>query len=151
MKHLFILLFVFFILSCGQNNTPEPEASLSKETVASFNIELPAGWKHVKLQGIDSRIGFFTNETDSLYYDFGRFTRGFEFFYGNNPAYTIKKIVIHKKPGQWLYPRKNEEGITGVFLQADSVNTLTITGKSKNINSYYWNIFRTITFVKKEN
>ena len=155
MKRLFTLLSLFFILACNQNNTPEPEeeetTGLPKRTVTHFNIELPAGWKHVKQQGIDSSVGFFTDETDSLYYDFGWYTHGFERHYGDNTDYIIEKIVIHEKPGQWLYPHKSGEGIVGVFLQADSLNTLTISGRSKNANNYYWNIFRTITFVEKEN
>lgn len=146
MKRMLTFLSLFFILGCSEKYTLEPAG-----TVSNFNIELPVGWKHIKTQGDDSKVGFFTDGTDSLYYDFGMFTNGFTFFYGNDPEYAIKKIIIDKKPGQWLYPHKSGDGITGVFLRADSVNTLTITARSKNSNSYYLNIFRTIKFVRKEN
>jgi hypothetical protein len=137
----FCLLLILLMFGCKSEITPK----VSHETY-DFSIGLPEGWIHEKLQGIDSRIGIFTNKKDTLYYDFGWYTNGFDFEFGKDPEYTIQKIRIDKRQGQFLYPKNNQKGAVGVFLQVDKSNTLTIIGNSKNSREYYWDIFNTIVF-----
>ena len=141
MKKLLIILTLFTsLISCQSAIFPE----VLHET-PNFAITLPTGWKHEKLQGTDSIIGIFTNQIDTLRYDYGRYTNGFDYEFGDNSEYSITPIQIHSRKGQWLIPSRNKPGITGVFLRVEEHKTLTITGRVNNPKEY-WAIFNTIRF-----
>jgi hypothetical protein len=137
----FCLLLVILMFGCKSEITPKN----SHET-SDFFIDLPEGWTHEKRQGIDSRIGVFTNNKQTLSYDFGWYTSGFDLRYGNNSDYSIQNILIDQKPGQFLYPKNKLKGNVGIFLQVDEYNTLTIIGEAKSSKNFYWDIFNTIVF-----
>lgn len=144
MKQIILLFAIMTVLSCKSEVLPE----VLHETY-DFSIQLPKGWKHEKLQGIDSRIGIFTNHKETLSYDFGWYTRGFDSEFGQNPEYIIQKVTVDKRPGQFLYPKNNKNGTTGILLQVDEYNSLTIRAKTKSSQNYYWDIFKTIKFTEK--
>lgn len=150
-KLCFLFLLVLFFSSCKSDapETSNENTPITSHELTDFFIKLPDGWKHEKRQGTDSQIGIFTNQIDTLTYDFGWYTHGFDFVFGNNPEYSIQKVTIDKKPGQFLFPKNNLKGTTGIFLQVDQYNTLTISAKVKNSKNHYWSIFETITFTKK--
>lgn len=69
MKTTFLMLSIILMISCRGNegsSNLEPE-----ENGKFFKLNLPEGWTSTPLQGVDTSVGYFTNKTDTIWYDHG--------------------------------------------------------------------------------
>ncbi|SOE21773.1 hypothetical protein SAMN06298216_2229 [Spirosomataceae bacterium TFI 002] len=67
---LYLLLMSTFFFSCKKNvidGKIEPEEG----EYVFFELDLPSNWKHQVLQGVDSSVGYFTDQIDTIRYDHG--------------------------------------------------------------------------------
>jgi hypothetical protein len=68
-KTLFLLISIIVITSCSGNEVTSIQYAGENNTF--FKVTLPAAWISKALQGIDTSVGYFTNKTDTIWYDHG--------------------------------------------------------------------------------
>jgi hypothetical protein len=70
MKSAVVILYIFLLLSCQENQLVEHNTKTLD--FGAFTIETPAAWKKVERQGIDSYVGEIAiDEKDTLSFDLG--------------------------------------------------------------------------------
>ena len=108
-----------------------------------FQMEIPSNWKSFTGVGYDSRVGGITNGKDTLRYDYGWC---FYNFNNETPATHIRtETAIDGKEALIVQPRERGRGLIGMFVQLDSMNSLSIYGRSKKEKTVL-RMFETIKF-----
>ena len=75
MLFISIVIFTTIFNSCD-NEDPFVIENAKTINFQSFRLDVPQDWFDFEQQGIDSYVGGLTNMTDTLYFDYGRFSFG---------------------------------------------------------------------------
>ncbi len=125
-RSVFFALMIPLVMSGCRRDETAPAKEIN---FTVFGMTLASGWEGFRLQGIDSFVGGLTNKKDTLFFDYGWYSGDFKMFSEKDYIKVIKKI--NGKNAEVIRPVIKGEGILGVLIQADAMNRLRITGKSR--------------------
>ena len=113
-----------------RNQGPAADSNEWKYFVAhdDFIIELPANWKFVRLDGIDSYVGLFTNERDSIEFDYGWYSGE---FHGDSAKTLLSHEVIDHRDAVLA------TGASAPFPKALYIDSVNGSGFTQNALSMY--------------
>lgn len=128
---LFLTLAIVYAVSYRSTTAPNDSQTEPTETESMtdfentdqpFSIELPEQWEHTQLQGIDSRIGEFTDGEITITYDYGWYS-GFPVT-EDNPrysGYTVEEfdVLEDRVAIQILYPESSAGSIAVLVSPLD--------------------------------
>ncbi|NNE66976.1 MAG: hypothetical protein HKN33_10470 [Pyrinomonadaceae bacterium] len=100
MKNVF-LLSVFFLLAYCCTGMAQDKSNKPAQIPPPGNIKMPEGYKHTRLQGIDSAVGRISNEDGlSIGYDIGRMAADYTHRYVIKPDDTLwgKEQTVQGEP-----------------------------------------------------
>ena len=78
MKKIVLLVCVTLFASCSSKDVDTPRQTEISITVADYIFEVPAGFRLVEAQGIDSYVGSVEGNGYSISFDYGWYTSPFE-------------------------------------------------------------------------
>ena len=133
-----LLMICFSLLSC------EDEFENS-DTVdfGGFQVEVPSSWKTFTDVGYDSQVGGLTNGKDTLSYDYGWYS--YNFSAETTETHNRTETQIDGREALIVQPRKKGKGLIGMFVQVDSLNRFSISGRSKDEKTVL-RIFKSVRF-----
>ncbi|MBF9252310.1 hypothetical protein I2I11_03305 [Pontibacter sp. 172403-2] len=109
-----------------------------------FRVDVPANWESFTSQGYDSKAGGITNGKDELTYDYGWYS--YDFKNETTATHTRTSTIIDGKPALIVKPIEKGKGVIGVFMQVDSRNKLSLSGKDIKNEDTAIKIFESIKF-----
>ena len=124
------LLTSVFLVVCLSSTSCQDEFEDSKILdFDSFQVEVPSNWEKLTLAGYDSQVGGLTNGKDTLYYDYGWYS--YHFDKETTETHVRTETLIDGKEALIVRPKKKGRGVTGMSVEVDSLNKLSIYGRIK--------------------
>lgn len=127
MKIPSILLIIILLIGCKAGTVEK-----SAEVIAfkGFTLEAPSDWRAFSAQGIDSQVGGITNGKDELKYDLGWYS--YDFKNEKEDTHIRTNTTVDGLKALIVKPKKKGEGIIGIYIEIDSINSFNLFGISKN-------------------
>jgi len=139
MKNRLALIFFIFLLllSCKKNELENKTLDLGQ-----IRVQVPINWESFSRQGYDSAVGVITNGKDELLYDYGWYA--YDLKKETSATYIRTTTIISNKPALIVQPKERGQGLIGVYIEADSLNKLTIYGQDIQDESTVLKIFASV-------
>jgi hypothetical protein len=110
-----------------------------------FDLALPNNWEKFDLDGIDSYVGGITNETDTLYFDYGWYSDSFED--QNRETQLFETITINGKIALITKPKIAGNGTIGVHIKkAFKKDRFSMFGENIKNEEQVIDIFKSLKF-----
>lgn len=140
MRSIFLFIFTPLLISGCRNHTEKKLLDFN-----SFSIEVPYDWTKFELQGIDSFIGGITNGTDTLIFDYGKYSYSFEHEEPELHNYSLD--TVDGKPALIIRPVAPGKGLLGIYIEkAKGDNRFNLIGRNVENENTVLNIFKSIRF-----
>lgn len=137
---LVLAVSIYFLTS----SNPE-KANNDKFNFGAFAIELPADWRKIEFNGIDSHVGGITNGIDSLTFDYGRYS--YSLTKENNESQLFATDTINGKIAFLTKPKIAGNGTIGIYIEkAFKENRFNLIGKDIENEELILDIFKSIKF-----
>jgi hypothetical protein len=124
---------------------PSPHADCHIIQLGAFTIETPKSYRYIRRKGYDSYIGEITNQTDTLYFDYGMYSYNF----GDETTleHIFIKETVNGKAATLVRPKRQGRGLTGVYFRnVANHNHLVISGYDLKDEETALSMFKTIRF-----
>lgn len=144
MKLQGVVLFFIFSISCSTIRTAEWQTL----DYGVFQLKTPSGWKKFKLEGIDSYVGGLTNETDSLWFDYGWYSADV----GDEDPLKHKSGVdtINGLPANIVVPITPGDGYIGMYIRVNRKDKFSIGGYGIKETDTILKIFNSVVFKESD-
>jgi len=109
-----------------------------------FTIEVPANWDSYSKPGIDSKVGGIKNGKNKLEYDYGWYSYAFK--NETTATHTRTSTTIDRRPALIVQPITKGQGVIGVYIQVDSQNKFSLSGKDIKNEDTVLKIFKSVKF-----
>lgn len=134
-------LFFTLLIALTRSCTPEKR----EVDFGEFTLTLPAKWEKFKVRGIDSQVGGITNYTDSVYYDYGWYSSGFDF--EDASVHNYSQDVVDNRNALIIRPIEPGSGTLGIIIKdALNGNKLNLIGHNIKNEKEVIEIFKSIDF-----
>ena len=112
--------------------------------IKAFRLDAPETWKAIADQGYDSQVGRLTNGSDVLTYEYGWYS----YTLRNETSATHLRTVttIDGRSALIVRPKKTGQGLIGLYLEVDSQNRLSLTGRDIRDESTVIRMFESVRF-----
>jgi hypothetical protein len=122
-----------------------PHADCHIILLGAFTIETPKTYRYIRRKGYDSYIGEITNQTDTLYFDYGMYS----YTFGDETTleHIFTEDTINNKRAVVVRPIRQGRGLTGVYFRnVANNNHLVISGYDLKDEETAVSMFKTIKF-----
>lgn len=135
----YLPLFLLALCCC---NTADSEWQTLD--AGKFKIRVPPGWAMIKMRGMESNLGAFVNDRDTLSFSYGSYYTELSF---GNTDYKQAIDTINGFTAVITVPRYAGKGIVAARILGDSgFPSLTIQGENIASTDTVLEIFKSITF-----
>ncbi len=116
-----------------------------KFNFGAFAIKLPADWRKIEFNGIDSYVGGITNGIDSLTFDYGWYS--YSLTEENKESQLFATDTINGKIAYLTKPKTIGNGTIGIYIEnAFKKNRFNLIGKDIKNEELILDIFKSIKF-----
>lgn len=143
-----VLLFSMMVLvltGCKKDDPALPAGEVYPKLITfdNFSVNVPEDWDGEKLQGIDSKVGYISNNEDRLNFDYGWYSNDLSSL--TETTHIREKIKIDGHEALIARPRKKGEGEIGLYVKLDDMVSFNLVGTSSN-EQRILNIFKSVKF-----
>lgn len=159
MKYLAIIVLAVILSGCAGAQPPTIPPSWVTVDARQFTFSAPPDLRTVRVQGIDSFVGRYTNQTIDLSFDYGRYSDPLTGHHKQQPNYTTEhtKVDGHRAViVTFSYPVEQHAfaHCTGIHFPDLGAGQTKLTIFARCATTNEWNVirdsFRSIHFTRKD-